>query len=51
MQVGETVQITAAQYAGGVGEITTNLILQTSANGTMLVGLLFKVTLVLHLDL
>jgi len=34
MQVGETVQITAAQYAGGVGEITTNLILQTSANGT-----------------
>lgn len=34
MQVGETVQITAAQYAGGVGEVTTNLILQTSANGT-----------------
>ena len=33
-QVGETIQITAAEYVGGVGEITTNLLLQTSANGT-----------------
>tara|TARA_R110001592_G_scaffold109327_1_gene304959 strand:- start:1289 stop:2011 length:723 start_codon:yes stop_codon:yes gene_type:complete len=34
-QVGETIQITAAEYVGGVGEITTNLILQSSANGTV----------------
>ena len=33
-QVGETIQITAADYTGGIGDIVTNLLLQTSANGS-----------------
>ena len=33
-QVGETLVVTAAEYIGGVGDITTNLLLQTSVNGT-----------------
>lgn len=33
-QVGEILQGTAAVYTGGVGDVSTNLIFQTSANGT-----------------
>ena len=33
-QVGQTLTFTAATYTGGRGTVTTNLIIQTSANGT-----------------